>query len=67
MRLLLWPFWALWQFLATILQLTGRFLGIIIGIVLMAVGVLLTLTIVGSVIGIPLIALGLLLIARGLF
>lgn len=64
---LLWPFWALWRFVRLMLELTGRVLGIVIGFVLIAVGVLLSLTIVGAIVGIPLASLGALLIIRGLF
>jgi hypothetical protein len=39
----------------------------IIGIVLMIVGVLISLTIIGAIIGIPLAIVGLLLFLRGIF
>lgn len=47
--------------------MTGRFVAIIIGILLMAGGVLISLTVVGAVVGIPLALFGLLLVLRGLF
>jgi hypothetical protein len=56
--LLLWPFWAIWKLLALILGLTGRLIAAILGLVLMIVGVILTITVVGAVIGIPLIVFG---------
>jgi hypothetical protein len=63
----LWPFAAIWDFLAFILRLTGRLVAAIIGLVLMVIGVLLTMTVVGAPIGIPLILLGFLLLIRSLF
>jgi hypothetical protein len=50
-----------------ILEITGRFVAILLGIVLIAVGVLVSLTVVGAVVGVPLALFGLLLIFRGLF
>jgi hypothetical protein len=62
-----WPLAALWDFLAFILNFTGRLIGIVFGFVLMVVGILLTLTVVGAVIGVPLIILSILLMVRSLF
>jgi hypothetical protein len=63
----LWPFVALWRLLAVIVELTGRFVAMLLGIVLMVVGVILSLTIIGAIIGVPLALVGLLLFMRGLF
>ena len=63
----LWPFVALWRLVTLILELTGRFVAILLGIVLIAAGVLVSLTVVGAVVGVPLALFGLLLIFRGLF
>ena len=63
----LWPFTALWKLLGLILEFTGRVLGVILGLALIIVGVIITLTVVGAIVGIPLIGLGVLLIIRGLF
>jgi hypothetical protein len=63
----LWPFVALWRLVTLILEMTGRFVAILLGFVLIAVGVLVSLTVVGAVVGIPLALFGLLLIFRGLF
>lgn len=63
----LWPFVALWKLLATIVELTGRFVAMVLGIVLILVGILVSLTIVGAIIGIPLAIVGLLLLLRGMF
>ena len=65
--LLLWPFWAIWQLLSVILQLTGRVVAIALGLVLMIAGAIVTLTVVGAIIGIPLFITGLMLVFRGLF
>jgi len=64
---LLWPFVALWKFLAGIIALTGRLVAAILGLVFMIIGVILSLTLVGAIIGIPLIIFGFMLILRGLF
>ncbi len=63
----LWPFWALWQLVATIIELVGRFVAILLGFVLVVVGGLVSLTIIGAIIGIPLMLFGGLLVLRGLF
>ena len=57
----LWPFAALWKLLAVIVEMTGRLVAMILGIVLMIVGVLISLTIVGAIVGVPLAVVGLLL------
>ena len=63
----LWPFVAIWKLLAVIVEMTGRLLAMILGIVLMIVGVLVSLTIVGAIIGVPLAIVGFLLFIRGVF
>jgi hypothetical protein len=63
----LWPFVGLWRLLATIVELTGRFVAMVLGIVLIVVGVLVSLTVIGAIVGIPLALIGLLLFLRGLF
>jgi hypothetical protein len=64
---LLWPFVWIWNLIARIVMLTGRFVAIILGLVLMIGGILLTVTIVGAIVGIPLLIVGGLLIIRGLW
>ena len=64
---LLWPFVAVWRLATFILEMTGRFVAILLGILLMAGGVLISLTVIGAVVGIPLALFGLLLVLRGLF
>ncbi len=65
--LLLWPFVAIWRLLATIVELTGRFVAMILGLVFLIVGVLVSLTIIGAIIGIPMAIIGVLLFLRGIF
>ena len=64
---ILWPFYALWKLLTLILNITGRILCALLGIVLMAAGVAITMSIVGAIIGIPLASFGFLLTVRALF
>jgi hypothetical protein len=63
----LWPFVAVWKLITVIFEMTGRLLAMIIGIVLMLVGVLVSLTIIGAIVGIPLAIVGFLLFIRGIF
>jgi hypothetical protein len=63
----LWPFAALWKLLAVIVEMTGRFVAMVLGLVLILAGVLVSLTIVGAIVGIPLAIIGLLLLLRGIF
>ena len=63
----LWPLIALWKLLALIVELTGRFLAMVLGIVFMIVGTIISLTVIGAIVGIPLALVGLLLLLRGIF
>jgi uncharacterized Tic20 family protein len=63
----LWPFVALWDLLAFILSLTGRLVAAVLGLVLMIVGLVLTVTLIAAPVGIPLIILGFLLMLRSIF
>jgi hypothetical protein len=63
----LWPFTALWNLLTWILNLTGRLLAALLGLLLMVVGLILTVTLIGAPIGIPLGIIGLLLVIRSIF
>jgi hypothetical protein len=65
--LLLRPFIWIWNFIAYIVSLTGRLVAVILGLALMIVGALLTITVVGAIVGIPLIIIGILIIVRGLW
>ena len=63
----LWPFVALWRLLAMIVEMTGRFVAMVLGIVFIVVGVIVSLTIIGAIVGIPLAIVGLLLFLKGIF
>ncbi len=63
----LWPFAAIWKLLAVIVEMTGRFVAMILGIVLILVGFIVSLTIIGAIVGVPLAIIGLLLLLRGIF
>jgi hypothetical protein len=62
-----WPFVAVWRLVTFILEMTSRLVAILLGALLMAWGVLISLTVLGAVVGIPLALFGLLLVLRGLF
>ena len=64
---LLYPFWLIWRLVIWIIEVTGRLVGAILGLVLMIVGVVLTITVVGAIVGIPLIIFGFMLTIRSLF
>jgi hypothetical protein len=63
----LWPFVALWDLLAFILGLTGRLVLGVIGLALMIVGLVLTVTLIAAPIGIPILVIGLLMVFRSIF
>lgn len=63
----LWPFAAIWKLLSVIVEMTGRLVAMVLGIVLVIVGMILSLTIVGAIVGVPLGIVGLLLFFRGMF
>lgn len=53
--------------MATIVELVGRFVAIVLGLVLMLVGALISLTIIGAIVGLPLFIVGALLTLKGIF
>ena len=63
----LWPFVAVWNLLALVLNITGRVVAGILGVGLMIVGIALTMTVAAAPVGIPFAILGLLLIIRSIF
>jgi len=63
----LWPFVAVWNLLALVLNITGRVVAGVLGVGLMVVGIALTMTVAGAPVGIPFAILGLLLIIRSIF
>ena len=64
---LLYPFWLIWRLVIWIIEATGRLIGAILGLVLMMVGVVVSLTVVGAIVGIPLVIFGFMLLVRSLF
>ena len=67
MAILTWPFKAALSFTGFILELGGRFLALLLGVVLMIVGIVVSLTFIGAIIGIPMALFGFALVMRGLF
>ncbi len=67
MDILLAPFRWLWSLLAGILNLTGRVVALILGLVILIIGVVLSATGILTCLGVPLAIFGGLLIIRGLF
>lgn len=63
----LYPFWLIWRLVVVIIAAVGRLVGALIGLVLMIVGGILTVTVIGAIVGIPLIIFGFMLILRSLF
>ncbi|MEM7501576.1 MAG: hypothetical protein AAF417_06010 [Pseudomonadota bacterium] len=64
---MLWPFVAVWRLVTFVLVLTGRLLCAILGLLIMAIGVAVTLSVVGAPLGVPLAVFGVLLVIRALF
>ena len=56
--ILLWPFYAIWRLLTFILEVVGRFLAAILGLALMFMGVVITMTLVMAPLGIPIAVFG---------
>ena len=64
---LLWPLRAIFELIEWILAATGRMLAAVIGLAILIVGCILTLTIIAAPVGVPMIIFGFLLIVRGIF
>ena len=62
-----WAFARLWGLLAAIIKLTGRLLGAVLALGIMAVGIILSVTLIAAPLGIPLFILGFLLMLRSVF
>lgn len=63
----LWPFEVIWNLVTWILSFTGRLIAAVLGLILMILGAVLTVTIIAAPIGLPLALLGLLLMVRSIF
>lgn len=64
---LLWPVTLPFRLIAFFVSLAGRLALLLMGLVMIAVGVIVTFTVIGACAGIPLILLGVALVIRGLF
>jgi len=67
LRLLLWPFYLAWGLIAFLFSLMGVIISVALGLVLLLVGLVLTMTVIGAIAGIPLILIGLGLLAFSIF
>jgi hypothetical protein len=65
--LLALPFVLIWRLITGIMRLVGRVLAFVMGVVLVIIGLLLSVTIIGAIVGLPMAAAGLLLMIRALF
>lgn len=63
MKLLMLPF----KLVEYILKFTGRIMAVILGLLFLAIGIALSITIIGAVLGVPLAIIGFLMIIRGFF
>lgn len=66
-RLLFFPVIMMWRLSMFFLRLTGRIVGMFLGLGFLIAGVLFSITIVGAIIGIPLFIIGLLMIISSFF
>lgn len=64
--MLLWPFKAVFRLVFFVIELVGRFLAALIGMLLIAVGVLVSMTIVGAIVGVPLVIVGITLLGTSI-
>ena len=66
LNVILWPFKAIFSLVFFIIELVGRFVAAVIGLVLILGGIIVSLTIVGAIVGIPLIIVGITLFGASL-
>jgi hypothetical protein len=67
MRWIFWPLEIIIDLVTAVIKLTGRLIAAVIGLVLLILGIIISMTVVGAIIGVPLVIFGFLLIIRGLF
>ncbi|HTR82666.1 MAG TPA: hypothetical protein VMM58_13635 [Bacteroidota bacterium] len=65
--ILLLPFTIVWAIFSFVMKLTGRVLAALIGLVCIAIGIFLSVTLVAAPVGIPLVIFGILLLIRSIF
>jgi hypothetical protein len=66
-QVLAFPFVLVWRLLETLIGVTGRLVLVLVGLSLLVVGGVLTVTVIGAILGVPLVLLGLLLLIRAIF
>ena len=67
MKILFWPFTLAWKLTESMIKLTGRLVAVVLGLIVLGIGIMLSITIIGAILGIPLILIGVSLIIRGIF
>lgn len=67
LKIIFFPLYLVWGISIGILKLTGRLVGVFLGLALFLIGILFTLTLVGAIIGIPLILIGMAMILKSIF
>lgn len=67
LALITWPFRLLYKIGMFFISLVGKTISLMLGLVLLVLGILISMTIVGLVIGLPLIMMGLSIMLSALF
>lgn len=67
LKLIFWPLILVFKLIKIVISLVGRFTNLMLGLILIAIGIVASITIVGAIIGIPLIILGIRLGSRSIF
>ena len=67
MKILLFPFRLLWTIVTKLVEAIGILMGLLIGSLLMAVGILLCFTFIGAFIGVPMATIGFFILLRALY
>ncbi len=62
-----WPIAAVWDLLAFVVRLTGRIIGVLLGLALIVLAIPIGLTVVGLPLAIALLIVGFLLLWKSLF
>ncbi|MCD4673520.1 MAG: hypothetical protein K8R77_12725 [Anaerolineaceae bacterium] len=66
LNIIMWPFKAIFHLVFFIIELVGRFVAAVIGMVLILAGVIVSLTLIGAIVGVPLIIVGIFLVGASL-
>lgn len=62
-----WPIRAVFDFIEWTLRISGRFIAAILGLAIMIVGIVFTITIIAAPLGLPMLMFGFVLMLRGIF